>query len=258
MRILKIMDSERRFSMVYIAICDDDKVLCSSIESKLKEFSLLMSKEIEIEVFYTGKELLDYLENGAYFDLIFLDIEMPKLNGIKLGELMRERMKNETTKIVYISAKDSYAMELFDIRPMNFLVKPIQDNKLELVFRTALELISQENSLFEYQFMGKQFKVPVKNILYFESRGKRVNLIMTDETREFYGKLSDVIETINNQSFLSIHKSYLVNYGHVSEYQYETVKMSNKRSLPISQKQRKLVRDQVMKLRERKVKDGIR
>ncbi|MEL7568552.1 MAG: response regulator [Dehalobacterium sp.] len=83
---------------------------------------------MEIEVFFSGEKLYQFICEGACFDIVFLDIELPKISGIDIGKKIRDEMHDETTKIVYISGKDSYAMGLFDVRPLNFLIKPIKIN----------------------------------------------------------------------------------------------------------------------------------
>ncbi len=232
--------------MLRIAICDDDNYICSELESILIELSKILPKKIEVEVFYSGESLIQYLSEGVFFDVIFLDIEFQILNGVEVGRKIRDELNNEITQIVYISGKNSYAMELFDIRPLNFLIKPLQKEKIETVVRKAIDLVDKSNHFFEYKTGRKKNKIPIKDILYFESDGKKIKMILQSEMYEFYGKLFGVKQQLGEQDFIPIHKSYLVNYYHVIEYQYDCVKMSNKTMLPISQQHRKFVRDRLL------------
>lgn len=93
--------------MFKIAICDDEPIICSYIEKIIHDYSKSIAESIEVEVFFSGEELYKYLKNEINFDLIFLDIELSKLNGIDLGKKIREEMKNEIAQIVYISSKES-------------------------------------------------------------------------------------------------------------------------------------------------------
>lgn len=238
--------------MLRIAVCDDDNIICSQIESMLLEISKSISEEIEIETFFSGEELCRFLTEKNYFDILFLDIELNKLNGVEVGKIIREEMNNETTQIVYISAKDSYAMELFQVRPLHFLIKPIQKDVLEEVVNKAIKLIVKNNQYFEYKNGITNYLVPFKDIIYFESDGRKVNIIMKFENQCYYGKLSEVEKQLYNQDFILIHKSFLVNYDHVLEYQYDYVKMSDNEILPISQNNRKTVREQLLHRKQRK------
>jgi len=64
------------------------------------------------------------------FDLIFLDIELKLMSGIEAGRIIRKEMDNQTILIVYISGKENYYKDLFEIRPMSFLQKPIEERKI--------------------------------------------------------------------------------------------------------------------------------
>lgn len=238
--------------MLNVAICDDENITCEQIDNMLSDISSNLSEDIEAEVFYSGEELIHDLYEGTYFDIIFLDIEIQKLNGIEVGKIIRDELNNETTQIVYISSKDSYAMELFQVRPLNFLIKPIKQEKLEHVMKDAINLLERNNLSFHFKSGNGNYKVPFSNIIYFESEGRKVNIVMKDNILSFYGKLSEIIKELN-QDFILIHKSFLINYNHVIEYQYDNVKMSNDNVLSISQNNRKLVRDQLLHRKQREI-----
>lgn len=237
--------------MLKIAICDDDNYICTQVESILLDLSKNLSQRLEVEIFYSGESLFKFISSGVYFDMIFLDIELEKLSGVEVGKKIRDELNNETTQIVYISGKNSYAMELFDIRPLNFLIKPLQEEKIESVVKKALDLAERGNRVFEYKIGRVNNRVPIKNILYFESNGKKVRIAIRDAVYEFYDKLIEIEQRLDNQDFIPIHKSYLINYYHVIEYQYEYVKMSNDIILPISQRNRKSVRDRLLERRRK-------
>lgn len=236
--------------MLRIAICDDEKIICTQLEDMLSDIGKIINQEVETDVYYSGEELCNYLYNDNRYDLIFLDIELYQINGVEVGKRIRNELYDELTQIVYISGNESYAMELFEIRPLNFLIKPFTKEKIESVLLKALKLLDKENSFFEYKNGNVTFSVLIKDILYFESHGRKVNITLSNETKSFYGKLSTVEEQINNQGFIMIHKSYLINLNHCIEYTYEYVKMSNQEILTISQNNRKLVREKLMHRRQ--------
>lgn len=243
--------------MLNIAICDDEKEVCAYMEDVLMKIGQAFCQEISIEIFYSGERLCKSLYKGIYYDMIFLDIDLKTMNGIEIGEFIRETIANQSTHIVYISGKDSYAMELFDIRPLNFLIKPLKYEKIQKVFRTALKLIHHNNDLiFEYQKGHCFYRIPLYNILYFESIGKKVRIVMKDGVEEYYSKLSIIQNQIKGAIFIPIHKSYLVNYDHIIEVQYDKVRISNNVVLPISQRNRKAVRQKLLQIRQSEVNNN--
>lgn len=232
-----------------IAICDDDKIICSEIEEILLDISSAMNLNNDIDVFYTGEELEKFLLLGTKYEIIFLDIELDTTTGAKIGETIRNELKNETTFIIYISSNDSYAISLFKTRPLDFLVKPISKEEIERVFMLSLKLADRYNEIFEFKVGNIQYKTMLKDILYFESSNKKCCMVTFQDSTEFYGKLSDIESKINRPDFLSIHKSYLVNYQNIIEFQYDKVIMQNGVELPISQNRRTDIRRKQIILR---------
>lgn len=237
--------------MLRIAVCDDDKLLCMQLKSMLNEIVENTDEIFETSTFYSGEELYDYMVKGNRFDLIFLDIELCEINGVEVGRKVREELNDQVTQIVYISSKDSYAMDLFDIRPLNFLVKPLIREKIESVLKTARKVMFSNNQYFEYKIGNVNFNVLLSDVLYFESNGRKVKIILKDDEKEYYGKLSEVEEKLKDKDFFFIHKSYFINYNHVIEYAYEYVKMSNNKTLAISQNNRRAVREKLLQNRQR-------
>ena len=117
--------------MLIIAICDDEKNICTSLERVVEEYALGKNINYNIESFNSADELLKHilLKKNSY-DIIFLDIEMKGINGIEFGEILRGDMKDEKTKIIYISWENSYAMDLFKVRPFDFLIKPLEETNM--------------------------------------------------------------------------------------------------------------------------------
>ena len=118
--------------MYRIAICDDEKSTCAEIESYILMYSKLRFIRNEIEVFYSGEAFCEYVKQGNFFDLLFLDIELPAINGIEVGKFVRTSLGDEKMDIIYISSKINYAMQLFQNRPMDFLVKPVKYSAVEM------------------------------------------------------------------------------------------------------------------------------
>ena len=111
--------------MIHILICDDEDITCSHIEKVLVDYAEKEDVKVSVDVCYTGEGVLNYMKQGDIVDLLFLDIELPGMNGAKVGNMLRVELGNETVQIVYISSQDKYAMQLFQIRTFDFLIKPL-------------------------------------------------------------------------------------------------------------------------------------
>lgn len=234
---------------VRIAVCDDEAEICASLETVLMDILGDKGLHCEIESFYTGGSLCQEFGRQGY-DLVFLDIEMDGQSGIEVGRFLRDTLKNETVQIVYISAKTEYAMELFEFRPMNFLVKPFNRSQLEKLIEKYLFITGQNEQFFEYKKRTDFFRVPLAEILYFESRSRKVYIQMTDREDVFYGSMEDIYKMVKGHCFLFIHKSIIVNYRQIKRISYEQVVMADNAVLPISQSRRSVIKKMCMRIRK--------
>lgn len=232
-----------------IAVCDDESVICRTIYDMIKDISKLIDIRFETDCFSSGEELCDEMKSNPY-DLIFLDIELSRMNGIAVGKYIRENLNNETVQIAYISSKQQYAMELFESRPINFLIKPITSEKIRAIIEKLLKLNAVDTQIFKFKVRQEFIKLPMSEIIYLSSSGRTVTLVSLDKSYTFYGTLEDIYSEIKNGHFLYIHKSFIVNYRYVRQYEYEQVTLLDGTVLPISQPRRKLIRKMILEMED--------
>ena len=235
--------------MIHIAICDDEQSICSQLENILIDIAGNKIVEFEIETFISGESLCTELQRQKY-DLIFLDIELPKISGIDVGKYIRDELKNESVQIAYISAKEGYAMELFEFRPINFLIKPIEKEKVAKVIHQYMVITEQDNHIFEYKKRMEYYKVLMSEIIYLESRNRKVSIYTTNGEDEFYETMENIYNVVKEHEFLFIHKSIIVNYRFIKKISYEEVVMLDGTILPISQSRRPAIKSMYMKIRK--------
>lgn len=243
--------------MINIAICDDEKRIGAELERSLLEIFNKMNIKHEIDVYFTGEELCNKIETGILYDLIFLDIEFTKdeINGIEVGRLIRDSHNNDMVSIVYISWQMKYSMQLFDIRPLHFLIKPLNYEKIEQVVKTYIKIAGLWFKEFTYKIGHDIFKVQIKDIIYLESCDRKLILHLADGRKEeFYGALKEVYqEQLQKFDFLYIHSAYVVNYDYVASLKYNELTLINREtSLPISQLKRKEVRETYCAIMEKR------
>ncbi len=140
--------------MKRIAICDDEIGTCSDLENMILGFANQHALQIETEVFYSEEMLYHALLEQCLFDLIFLDIQLFQLDGIQVGKQIREQLRNDKIGIVYISSKETYVMRLFQVRPLDFLLKPLNREKVVAVLELFIRL-SEANKIEFYYHIGK-------------------------------------------------------------------------------------------------------
>lgn len=235
--------------MINIAICDDETIIGKDIAETIENHHEDFLEVIHISVYTNGESLYEDLIKGHHFDLIFLDIEMYKINGIDIGILIRKNLDNQLTQIVYISSQQKYAMDLFTIHPLDFLIKPVKPEKVIHSIQLMLKMRQRETEYFSYQTKGMTKKIPLADIYYFESNARKIMIVFAGGEDEFYGKLKDIYEQIEPSTFLYIHKSYLVNYLWVSTIKPHEMVVGNGQVLPISRSMQKQVIKRISEIR---------
>lgn len=235
--------------MFRIAICDDHVQICTEIETIISDSEKLKSYDIEIDIFHSGESLLGYIERNHNFDLLLLDIELQLMNGVEVGRKIREDQKDEITQILYISSKQSYAMELFDNRPLSFLIKPIDKDKLIHLIERAINISNISCSHFEFKENGLIKQIMYKDIVYFSSKDKKIHMISIEGEKNFYGRLDEVEKILPNEVFIRIHKSIIINYEYISIASYNKIQITTGEVLSISQRYRSIVREKLNKSR---------
>lgn len=221
--------------MLRIAICDDNNAICSQIEGMILEYKKNNLIEIEVEVFWTGENLIKFIENEGCFDLIFLDIELGTTTGIEVGSKIRDVFDDYSSKIVFITSKNGYEIQLFDIQPLNFLRKPIEAEKIFKCINLCLKIIGVENNVFEYKKQHSICRIKTKDVFYFEKISRKIKIVTTLGEDIFNDTMTNIIEELPT-NFIISHESFIVNFNRISLLNNNTIVMLNGHEIPISRR----------------------
>ena len=220
-----------------IGICDDEKNTCHLIENSIHRIAEESGFSVDTEVFFSGRALSCYLDRGENFDVIFLDIEMEHLNGIDVSEKIRKDMGDISTEIVYVSCTTEYDRRLFDYHPLAFITKPADKAQIGTALSLAQKRKNIVNPCFSFSCNRKTYNIPYKNILYFESADRKIDIITADQTYSFYGNLSQTGKNLPG-CFCQIHRAYIVNLRQIAHYGGREVTMNNGRNISIGKNYR--------------------
>lgn len=232
--------------MIRIAICDDFPDVVTQLNKYLSEYQQLNERQLDVKSFYNAEDLWEYLKENRC-DLVVLDIELVKMNGVELGQLIRTELNDYTMKIVYISAKDCYDRQLFDVQPLNFLPKPIDKEKLFKMIDLTIQLSNNNEQFFTFENKQGAFRIKFSDILYFESFGHYLKISTKSGDYKFKSTITEVMEQISDARFIQVHRSYIINYDNASHIKYEEITMSNGYVVPVSRDRRKEVRNRISK-----------
>jgi DNA-binding LytR/AlgR family response regulator len=214
-------DLERGGMTMQIAICDDDASCRDHLYSILSEYRGSHRLPMDIYKFDNADGLLT---SSRQFDLIFLDYQMPGLNGMDTARVLRSR--NLTCSIVFITSYPKFVLESFEVQPYRFLLKPVQPQQ---IYELMTAFVAQHRLLAPLiiQQDGCQITIESKNILYLEASGKNCIIRTLEDTYISSKTLAQVHSLLPQHCFYRTHKSYVVNLYSIRSFDKENVTLIN-------------------------------
>lgn len=220
-----------------IAVCDDDLGFTTRIEAWIAD-CLGKEQADRSDVYLSGEELLQVIEKeNKPYQLYLLDIEMGGITGMELAYEIRRR--DVTALIIFLTSHAEKMPEAFEVNAFHYLVKPVEEEKVRQVLRRAASWLNRDKSFFRFQSGRKDCMVECADILYLESRGRKIRIQTDREMQEFYGTLKDALASLRPEGFVQIHQAYLINMHHLEAVERECVTMRGGIELPVSRTFRK-------------------
>lgn len=218
--------------MLWIAVCDDEVMECSRIAGKIKGILEEMQVSCTIRQFYSGRELLQSSEN---FDIIFMDIIMGGLDGMKTAHLVREKAYDKL--LVFMSSSRDYVFDAYDVEAFQYLLKPIEEKKLQRVLRRAVCKTRERSQAFIIVSRDRQKKkLFLDDIYYFEIRGRMIDVHGTGGVFSYYEQIGLLEGELQGKGFVRCHKSYLVNLKYVDVYNRQELVLDNGERIAIAKR----------------------
>ena len=220
-----------------IAVCDDEELFRIEFKSVLDK--VLINAEYDIDTFSSGSSLYEaFLKNP--FDLVFLDIEMPGIDGITLAK--RLRAVSENVQIVFLTSHIEYALEGYEVNALRYLVKPVDMNKLSEVLKYIQDKKNNSRQIMIKQ-EGEDIVIDISDVIYMESMDKNVRIVTSKSEYITRYNISDYEEELKNSGFLRIHRGYLISLSKVKKIVKNDVVMDGDISLPVSRSNIKTLKD---------------
>ncbi len=162
--------------MLRIAVCDDEETVCSTLENYISKSCTDIHIDLEIDLFSSGAILKRHLKDGNMYNIFFLDIELKDDTGIDVSDYIRNKVKDESAQIVYVSGKNEYDRQLFAFRPFAFIEKPFDIDIIRITLEKYMRIYGNKNDLFHYKYGHDTYWINLSTILYFKSNRKKILL----------------------------------------------------------------------------------
>ena len=229
--------------MASIGICDDEYSTCAELEEIVRDYQKQEAEKLDTEVFYSGRKLINWLKSGHRFDLLFLDIVLGDVDGVKISHVIRSELDDHETQIIYITSHQGYDRKLFDFQPYHFLSKPLDHAKVRADIAGVMKLLKTSNDVFTFKIGRDTYRVLIKEIVYFESlKHRKVKLATTKGTYEFYAQMDRIENSLSEFKFARTNRAYLINCDHTSIIGSDGIVMSNGDIVYVSRRKSKEIR----------------
>lgn len=214
-----------------IAVCDDDRIFLTIVETQIRNYFQRLGLSIELELFSDAERFWEAFAR-APFHLAILDIIMPGISGIELSRrIFRE---NRNCIIAFLTSSPDYALDGYGVNAVGYLLKPATQEQMdELLAKCVARHQEARPAAVLFKVSGAVRRVEAADILFLESRNKQVIVHCLDQTFTCAGKLSDFLEQLP-PGFVQTHKSYIANLRHVTSLTREEMTAADGSRIPIS------------------------
>ena len=213
-------------------ILDDEPFAHQVLEHYINETPGL----ILLAKFRNAVEAYEYL-NTNQVDLLFLDIEMPLIDGISFLKALKDQPKT-----IFTTAYKQYAFEGFELGVIDYLLKPFSYER----FKKAIQKLDSKADVTNYNndtiaIKDKEGLLNLKqqDILYVEGCKDYIKIVTQEQLYVIYHTLKAMLGKLNHSTFLQVHRSYIVNKIHVERIMNDNLILSNQTFIPISQSYKK-------------------
>lgn len=217
--------------VVQVAICDDEKIFLENLEHRIGEQFHISDTPCQIKTYTDGADLLSDYENYL-FDVIFLDFEMPGLDGISVAEKMRS--SNPFVSIIFITNRDDLVFQSLRYRPFRFIRKHYITDELPEAVKSIAQKLKSENQYFTVSFNNSTKQIRITDIIYIESYRHDIFLYCQDEKYRMKGNLGKLEKEFEIFGFIRVHSGFLVNYRYIFSIDKAKIMLLNKDMVPLS------------------------
>lgn len=221
--------------MIRVGIVEDEKNIYDNLLNCITRFFNENAIAFDVRYFEDANSLLKVYKND--FDLLFLDIQVPGVDGMEAARLLRE--KDEKVMIIFVTSLAQYALKGYEVMAFDFIVKPFTYYNLEMTLtRAAPRLINKSDEFSVVDNQRTTRKIVISDLLYVEVIDHKIYLHLKDEVINVYGTLKDFVTKLKDYNFSMCNRCYLVNLNYVSSINKEFVKVGDD-NLLISRPRRK-------------------
>ncbi|WP_461881474.1 LytR/AlgR family response regulator transcription factor [Fusicatenibacter sp.] len=212
-----------------IAICDDSEADRQYIGNMVERWASSAGHVVQIDSFPSAENFLFHYAEECDYNILLLDVEMGEMDGVTMAKKLRQ--SNDTVQIIFITGYSDYISEGYEVAALHYLMKPVKEEKLCLVLDRAVEKLSKNEKVLNFETGGEMVRVPIYQIRYADVSGNYVTVhTLSDVTVKM--TLSELEKQLDER-FYRAGRSCIVNLSCISRVTRKEIHLSDKTVLPL-------------------------
>lgn len=219
--------------MLNILICDDESAVATDLERRIRSQPNFSERTMQVCCLTQPDEML--AADLAAYDLLFLDIDMGKVNGMDLAR--RLRRAGQDSVLIFVTNFIEYAPEGYEVDAFRYLSKQQLELRLPVYFADALAVCRTRKHVIDIPCVGGSLSIPIHSIIYIESidHEQRIHLNRKEKNTQYTRMtIAELTEQLSSHGFLLIHRSFLVNMAYLQKLQSTGALLEGGTFLPVS------------------------
>ena len=205
------------------AICDDNSIDSNYVYELVKKWSNENKYQVDIETFSSAESFLFHYVDNKDYDVLLLDIEMKKMDGVSLAREIRKTNKN--VQIIFITGYSEYIAEGYDVEALNYLMKPFKTEKLYEVLNKAVTKIIQNEKHLILNTFDEIIRISLHDIIYIDV-DRNYTTIHSNKNYTIKMTLADIEKELDER-FFRISRSIIINLKYINRVTKRDVKLTN-------------------------------
>lgn len=235
--------------MINIAFCDNNEEFILKLANDTKRLLRELRIKARIFTFIDGNQLVSsFRKYQPRFDIVFLEINMPSINGKEVAKKLRALDKD--FKLVFISDSEDDALNTLQYDIKGFIPKPLINDKFSGILQRAVAAVYEDNpqiQVFQVDISDCRravIRVPINDIIYFECICRKVYLHTKRETFLLHGyKFSEIVKRYGSLDFVHNHRTCLINIKYIYSIDDLEICLVNGTRLPLSRRKKQIILD---------------
>lgn len=228
-------------NLMNIAVVDDDESELHCIEKAVIHAFQKLNVTCTVQTFQSAKAMLRHQKTQP-FDVVFLDIDMPEVNGMDAAKELNQL--EHGTEIVFVTNHDELVYKAYRFKAMGFIRKKYMDFEIDEIIEVLMSALNRKKKHLTFQDAGKTICIRLEDIIFIHSDDHYAEVFTTHGKEIIRESLNSIESSYGSFGLIRIHMRYLVNYKYIYSIEKSTVTLQNRKQLPLSRSRSSTVKEQ--------------